>query len=176
MAFLFGSVRCARPRHAQSGLRGGLRYLGEPGRCPGGTADEEGGLTVLLNLLAVALGGALGASFRYLVGLLASAVIPAGAALANVPVGTLCANVVGCFVIGLLSCFFSAADFAGRDTWRLFAITGVLGGFTTFSTFSLESITMFSENPAAGGAYAVGTLVACLAAAFLGRALGRLAW
>lgn len=131
---------------------------------------------MLLNLAAVAVGGALGASARYLVGLAASAVIPAGSLLAGVPVGTLCANVLGCFVIGVLSCFFSASDFAGRETWRLFAITGVLGGFTTFSTFSLESITLLGENPAAGGAYAVGTLAVCLAAAFLGRACGRLVW
>lgn len=131
---------------------------------------------MLLNVLAVAVGGALGASARYLVGLLASAAIPADSVLAGVPVGTLCANVVGCFVIGVLSCFFSGVDFAGRETWRLFAITGVLGGFTTFSTFSLESITLLGENPAAGGAYAVGTLAVCLAAAALGRACGRLAW
>lgn len=131
---------------------------------------------MLLNLIAVAVGGGLGASARYLVGLLASAVIPAESVLAGVPVGTLCANVLGCFVIGVLSCFFSSVDFAGRETWRLFAITGLLGGFTTFSTFSLESITLLGENPAAGGAYAVGTLVVCLAAAFLGRACGKLAF
>ena len=181
MAFRFGGVRAALPAR-------GVRALAEA-RCVRAVWDEakrrprdaasemeRRGSTVLLNLVAVALGGAIGASFRYLVGLLASAAIPAGTVFASVPVGTLCANVVGCFVIGLLSCFFSSADFAGRDTWRLFAITGVLGGFTTFSTFSLESITLFGENPAAGGAYAVGTLAVCLVAAFLGRALGRIAW
>ena len=131
---------------------------------------------MLLNMLAVMAGGGLGAGARYLVGLAANAVVPAESVLAGVPVGTLCANVRGCFAIGVLSCFFSSVDFGGRDTWRLFAITGVLGGFTTFSTFSLESITLWGENPLAGGAYAVGTLAACLVAAALGRALGKLAW
>ena len=92
----------------------------------------------MLELCAVALGGALGAVGRYAVGLAVAAFAPE-AFLGGFPVATLIANVFGCFVIGVLSALFEG-PFAGRDHVRLFAVTGVLGGFTTFSTFSLETV------------------------------------
>lgn len=81
----------------------------------------------MLELCAVALGGALGAVGRYAVGLAVAAFAPE-AFLGGFPVATLIANVFGCFVIGVLSALFEG-PFAGRDHVRLFAVTGVLGGF-----------------------------------------------
>lgn len=98
----------------------------------------------MLELCAVAFGGALGAVGRYAVGLAVAALAPE-AFLGGFPVATLIANVFGCFVIGVLSALFEG-PFAGRDHVRLFAVTGVLGGFTTFSTFSLETVQLLESG------------------------------
>ncbi|WP_417753522.1 fluoride efflux transporter CrcB [Slackia sp.] len=124
----------------------------------------------MLELCAVALGGALGAVGRYAVGLAVAALAPE-AFLGGFPVATLIANVLGCFVIGVLSALFEG-PFAGRDHVRLFAVTGVLGGFTTFSTFSLETVQLL-ESGAWGmaGSNAAVSLGACLAGVMAGRAI-----
>ena len=122
----------------------------------------------MLELCAVALGGALGAVGRYAVGLAVAAFAPE-AFLGGFPVATLIANVFGCFVIGVLSALFEG-PLAGRDHVRLFAVTGVLGGFTTFSTFSLETVQLL-ESGAWGmaGANAAVSLGACLAGVMAGK-------
>lgn len=84
----------------------------------------------MLELCAVAFGGALGAVGRYAVGLAVAALAPE-ALLGGFPVATLIANVFGCFVIGVLSALFEG-PFAGRDHVRLFAVTGVLGVLPPF--------------------------------------------
>lgn len=131
---------------------------------------------MIFNLIAVAVGGACGAVVRYLVSEGMNIWIPSENALSNFPVATFLVNVIGCFLIGIASCFFARDHFVGNEAWRFFAITGVLGGFTTFSTFSWESITLLEARPLLSGTYILGTLALCLVAAYAGRALGKLLW
>ena len=83
----------------------------------------------MINVLAVAAGGAMGASLRYLTGLLALATFGAG-----FPYGTMIVNVVGSFFMGYITVKFLDLS----ETVKLFLLTGLLGGFTTFSAFSLD--------------------------------------
>jgi CrcB protein len=115
--------------------------------------------------LLVFLGGGLGAALRHLVNRLALAALGPG-----FPVGTLFVNVVGGFVMGLLAAFFLARG-GGDQALRLFLVTGLLGGFTTFSAFSLESALMWQRGEWASlAAYAIGSVVLSVAALFLGMA------
>jgi CrcB protein len=113
-----------------------------------------------MNWLLVAIGGALGSMSRYGVGRLWPAA-PGG-----FPVPTLTVNVLGSFAIGLLYIWIGARA-GGGDSARLFWMTGVLGGFTTYSAFALES-TLLGFTPT-GVAYVLVTLVGCFAAAWAGR-------
>jgi len=90
-------------------------------------------------LALVAGGGALGALFRYAVSGLALRLAGTG-----FPWGTLCANVVGCFLIGLLWVLAERAALSPQA--GLFLLTGLLGAFTTFSTYSLESIILLRNG------------------------------
>ena len=85
----------------------------------------------MLKILAVMTGGSLGALSRHLVFLLVQRVST------TFPAGTLAANLLGCFGIGLLWSFFEGTRLTNE--WRLFIFTGFLGGFTTFSTFARET-------------------------------------
>jgi len=110
--------------------------------------------------LLVALGGALGSMARHG----ASRLWPA--APGGWPVPTLTVNLLGSFAIGLLYMYVSTRG-AAADSARLFWMTGVLGGFTTYSAFALESTLLgFS---ATGISYVAVTLVGCFAAAWAGR-------
>ena len=122
---------------------------------------------MIFNLIAVAVGGACGAVVRYLVSEGMNIWIPSENALSNFPVATFLVNVIGCFLIGIASCFFARDHFVGNEAWRC---------FTTFSTFSWESITLLEARPLLGGTYILGTLALCLVAAYAGRALGKLLW
>lgn len=112
-----------------------------------------------MNLLLVAAGGALGSVLRYLV---AVAFLGWGW-----PWGTLIVNVAGSFAMGVL------AAFALPDSWRLLLMTGVLGGFTTFSAFSLDTAMLWERSPWEGAAYVGLTLVLGLSAFALGMWLAR---
>jgi len=113
--------------------------------------------------LFVALGGALGASGRFGVHLLAPWT---GAGL---PWGTLAVNVAGSFAMGVLFSF--AAD---NRPLLLFAGIGVLGGFTTFSAFSMETVRLMQRGDVATAAiYAVLSVIASMGAAFAGFMLAR---
>ena len=114
-------------------------------------------------LAVVALGGVLGAA-RYGVGLL----LPH--APGTFPLGTLLINVVGGFLIGVL-----IDAVAARPLLRPFAVTGILGGFTTFSTYAVDAEQLLAAGRVAtAGAYLVGTLAGALAATWLGLTAARL--
>jgi CrcB protein len=122
----------------------------------------------MYHLLLVALGGAIGSALRHLVNL--AALRLAGPAF---PWGTLAVNVAGSFAMGVLV-ELVARRFGASADLRLFAMTGVLGGFTTFSAFSLDVVTLW-ERGAAGTAlaYAGGSVVLSIAALVAGLWLAR---
>ena len=92
-----------------------------------------------MNALAVAGGAAIGALLRWWLGLGLNAVWP------MLPLGTLLANWIGGYAIGVLAALVSLN--AGiSEPMRLFLITGLLGGLTTFSTFSLEAVTLLQRQ------------------------------
>ncbi|MES2523105.1 MAG: fluoride efflux transporter CrcB [Gemmatimonadota bacterium] len=96
-------------------------------------------------LLLVGGGGLLGSVARYLVFRAIVVLSPEGSALRTFPLGTLVVNVAGCFAIGALL----AAGERGpgwSESARLFLLTGVLGGFTTFSAFGLDTFTLAREG------------------------------
>jgi fluoride exporter len=117
--------------------------------------------------LAVAGGGALGAVLRWVVQL-AMLSQPAG-----FPWSTLAINVSGCLVIGVLAQWLPSR--APHPDLRTFLTVGVCGGFTTFSTFAVDTVSLASVRPGAALAYAAGTTLLCLAAVFAGFRLGDLA-
>ena len=132
---------------------------------------------MFVNACFVALGGALGAVGRYFVGILTSFVLKGfyvPGFFASFPLSTFLANVIGCFIIGFLSIFFENNTQAYAAHLKLFAVTGILGGFTTFSTFSLETVSLFQD-----GVYGLAflnvlmTLVVCFAGVVLGRMAGQ---
>ncbi|WP_158933829.1 fluoride efflux transporter CrcB [Burkholderia sp. S171] len=92
-----------------------------------------------LSILAVGIGGALGSLFRWVLGLRLNASFP------NLPLGTLAANVIAGYVIGVAVAWF--ARFPGVSMeWRLFVITGLMGGLSTFSTFSAEVVAHLQQG------------------------------
>ena len=89
------------------------------------------------------------------------------------PYGTLIVNIVGSFLMGLLAGYFAFRPGIGQH-WRLFLTTGILGGFTTFSAFSLNSALLIERHAyglAAG--YMVGSVAASVSALFFGLAVFR---
>lgn len=122
--------------------------------------------------LNVALGGAVGAWLRYVVGRLVLRTIGPVAADAF-PWATLLINVSGCFLMGLLAGWLARYGQGGEGT-RLLLGVGLLGGFTTFSAFSLE-IANLAQRGAAGLAalYAVASVVAGVVGLFAGLAMMR---
>ncbi|MBA3668236.1 MAG: fluoride efflux transporter CrcB [Sphingomonas sp.] len=120
-----------------------------------------------MNAALVFLGGGLGAVLRWLVG--RASLLLWGATF---PWGTLIVNVVGSFAIGLFVGLFAA--FENGQPMRLLLVTGLLGGFTTFSAFSLDALTLWQRGqPALAAAYVLGSVVVSLAAIAAGLALTR---
>lgn len=116
----------------------------------------------MLNVLLVALGGGLGAASRYGVSL----AVPARAG--EWPWATFTINVTGSLLIGALAGWLATRGDAG-EPWRLFLGVGVLGGFTTFSAYSLETMRMVERNDWLGAStYSLGSVIAGLAAVGLG--------
>ena len=139
----------AQPRHAQAFRLGAL-------------AARSAAMSPLLLVMA---GGALGAGARYLF-----AVAAADALGLAFPWGTWGVNIVGSLLMGLLATFVPD----GGHDWRLFVGVGVLGGFTTFSAFSLELFNMFARGEAAlGAAYAVSSVAGSVIALWAGLTFGR---
>jgi CrcB protein len=123
-----------------------------------------------VRLLLVLAGGALGSAARYLV-----ATWAANRWGAVFPWGTLGVNIAGCFLIGLLATLADEAGRIGPDT-RVFLVVGVLGGFTTFSSFSLETLRLAEENELfRAAAYLLASVGIGLLAALVGIAAARAA-
>ncbi|WP_024871352.1 fluoride efflux transporter CrcB [Tolumonas lignilytica] len=108
---------------------------------------------MLYSILAISLGASFGALSRWLLGLGFNALFP------TIPPGTLLANLIGGYLIGIAVTFFAANPQLPPE-WRLLVITGFLGGLTTFSTFSAEVTTLLQQGRLlwAGGAIAVHVL------------------
>lgn len=110
---------------------------------------------------AISIGAALGALLRWQLGARLNSLLP------SLPPGTLTANLIGGYFIGLAVAFFAQAPDIAPE-WRLLIVTGFCGGLTTFSTFSAEVITLLQANrlPWAMGAISIhvaGSLSATLA-------------
>ncbi|MES0136020.1 fluoride efflux transporter CrcB [Mesorhizobium sp. M0016] len=121
----------------------------------------------MFNLLLVVVGGGIGAGIRHLTNTGALRLVGP-----NYPWGTMAINIVGSFAMGL----FIAALMrrGGSNELRLFVATGILGGFTTFSAFSLDFATLWERGatlPALG--YALASVVGAIIALFLGLWLAR---
>ncbi|KAF0676189.1 fluoride efflux transporter CrcB [Profundibacterium mesophilum] len=116
-------------------------------------------------LLQIALGGAIGAAARHLLGLAVLRVTGPG-----FPLGMLTVNVAGSFAMGV-----AAVLLAQRGaSWAPFAMTGVLGGFTTFSAFSLEAVSLLEKGLLGqAAAYVTLSVGASMGALFLGLLLAR---
>lgn len=119
--------------------------------------------------LAVAAGGAIGAAMRHGVGLVAVRHLPQGW-----PHGTFAVNLLGSLLMGLLIGWLALKAEGAHQTTRLFLATGVLGGFTTFSAFSLEVAEFFRKGDAVkAAAYAGLSVVLGVTALFVGLWIAR---
>lgn len=120
----------------------------------------------IMGFLFVSLGGALGAAGRYAISLLP--------VKTGFPILTLLTNIIGAVLIGFLTGIATNNNEVSPNT-VLFWKTGICGGFTTFSSFSLEAFTLL-ENKAylAGGLYMFSSVACCLAGVFCGRKLSML--
>lgn len=123
---------------------------------------------MIANAIIVGCGGFIGALLRYVCSQLLGG-IPSGA----FPFATFVINLGGSFVIGVMSVLLPAL-FPDSKAPLLFVSTGILGGFTTFSTFSLETFGLIEESRyAMAGAYALGSVVVCVVGVCLGRMIAR---
>lgn len=114
-------------------------------------------------LLLVGLGGLIGSIARYLVSILCLKIFPFA-----FPYGTLIVNLIGCFLIGLLYGFMERNILVSPE-WRGFLMTGICGGFTTFSAFSLESVVLLrQENYLYFGVYISLSIILGIGATILG--------
>ena len=86
-------------------------------------------------ILVIGIGSCIGGIFRYLLSQLIQ-----NKFLSAFPFGTMTVNIIGCFLIGVVFAFSERGNFTME--WRLFLATGLLGGFTTFSSFSLETVSL----------------------------------
>ncbi len=118
----------------------------------------------MMNLLLVALGGAFGSICRYLLGVRLFKAFGPG-----LPYGTFAANLIGGLLMGVLIGVLALRGGADQERWRLLVGVGVLGGFTTFSTFSLEMVLMI-ERRAYGlaAAYSLASVVLSVLSLFAG--------
>lgn len=121
-----------------------------------------------MGFLIVFLGGGLGAALRHGINLASARVL--GTAF---PYATLFENVTGSLVMGVLAAYFAFKGDASQ-TWRLFLTTGILGGYTTFSAFSLDAALLYQRGEFGLAAlYVVGSVALSIGGLFAGLALVR---
>ncbi len=116
----------------------------------------------------VFIGAGLGGVLRYVMGLGVAAIAGVG-----FPWGTFAVNAIGCLVMGILARTIPPGE-AGVHSLRLLLMTGVLGGFTTYSAFALDAATLWMRDDiGAAMLYTVGTVITCLVGIALGLWVGR---
>jgi CrcB protein len=119
-------------------------------------------------VVAISVGSSLGALLRWWLGTTLNAAFPA------VPPGTLTANLIGAYVVGVAIAFFASYS-ALAPEWRLMVITGFCGGLTTFSTFSAEVVTLLQQGRASWALAEAGThVVGSILMTFAG--IGTVVW
>lgn len=124
-----------------------------------------------VSYLYVALGALVGAPLRFLVGNHVQPLIGG-----QFPWGTLVVNVTGCFLIGVVAALADRHDWSSGEV-RLLLVTGILGSYTTFSSFSFETYYLArSDEALQAGVYVVGSVAVGLAATWVGAQVGRLGW
>jgi len=127
----------------------------------------------MTRILLVAAGGAIGSVARYGLGVAAGRWAPN----AGWPAGTFAANVAGGLLMGLLVGWLAFRGGAQQEAVRLFAAVGVLGGFTTFSSYSLEAVQMIERRQIGlAAAYVIGSVILAIAALFVGLMIARRAF
>lgn len=94
---------------------------------------------MLKPILVIALGAATGSVLRWLLGLRLNSLFP------TIPPGTLAANLIGGYIIGIAIAYFASAPNIAPE-WRLLIVTGFCGGLTTFSTFSAETLILIQQG------------------------------
>ena len=113
-------------------------------------------------VLLIGAGGFIGSSLRYLISLFFQSKV-----LTTFPFGTFAVNILGCFLIGAVYALSDRGDLGAE--WRLFLATGILGGFTTFSSFSNETVSMMRDAQYGSALlYVVSSVILGLLATFLG--------
>jgi len=120
-----------------------------------------------MNYLLVFVGGGLGATLRHAVNVVCGRAFGTG-----FPYGTFLINISGSLAMGLIAGYLNFKG--GAQPWRLFIMTGILGGYTTFSAFSLDSILLYERgNFGQAAAYVVGSVVLAILGLFAGLSLMR---
>ncbi len=117
-------------------------------------------------ILVISLGAALGALLRWVLGTKLNGLFP------TLPPGTLVANLVGGYIIGLAVAYFAQAPGIAPE-WRLLIITGFCGGLTTFSTFSAETVTLLQQGRVA---WAMGEIAIHVSGSLLMTFAGLVSW
>lgn len=118
-------------------------------------------------MIQVALGAAIGGAARYGVGV----AILRGFGPTAFPLGVITVNILGSFLMGVLVVLFARQ---GLAAWNPFVMTGILGGFTTFSAFSLETVTLIERGHAGlAAAYVLGSVLLSVGGLFVGVLLAR---
>ncbi len=118
------------------------------------------------SILAISVGSVLGALLRWLLGMQLNNLFP------TLPPGTLAANVIGGYIIGVAVAFFATAPDIAPE-WRLLIITGFCGGLTTFSTFSAEVMALLQEGRPS---WAMGAIAIHVSGSLLATLVGMVSW
>lgn len=126
----------------------------------------------MTNILLVGAGGFIGSALRYL----ASGYVQQSTKSIDFPYGTLAVNVIGCFIIGLLAQLAESRGVFTSES-RLFVFTGILGGFTTFSSFGNETLNLARDSQMMNALANIGAnVIIGLLAVWLGRTVSYLIW